>query len=220
MTNSFCFIVCTNNKLWFDECAGYIERLNVPDGYEVFLLAIEEAESMTAGYNEGMQTSDAKYKIYLHQDTFIINQNMLYDILDIFSDPSIGLIGIVGSPKLPADGMMWHGAREGALYVQQPYKAHLEHIDEQAIHIRDVDCVDGLMMITQYDIPWRSDLFGGWDFYDISQCFEYRRKGYKVVVPIPDNPWVIHDAGKTILWNYDQNRQIFLQEYGDMLRQE
>ena len=39
------------------------------------------------------------------------------------------------------------------------------------------------------------DLFDGWDFYDISQCQEFRRTGYKVVVPKQEEAWCIHDDG-------------------------
>ncbi len=27
-----------------------------------------------------------------------------------------------------------------------------------------VECIDGLLMATQYDVPWREDLFDGFDF--------------------------------------------------------
>lgn len=35
---------------------------------------------MCAAYNLGMQSSDAKYKIYMHQDVFIRNEEFLADI--------------------------------------------------------------------------------------------------------------------------------------------
>ena len=63
-----CFIACVNDIDFFNECLLYIDRLYVPDGFEIDVLSIEEAKSMTSGYNEGMNASDAKYKIYLHQD--------------------------------------------------------------------------------------------------------------------------------------------------------
>lgn len=218
MTNCFCFIICTNNELWFQECANYIRQLRIPDGYDISVLAIKEAASMTSGYNEGMNSSDAKYKIYLHQDTFIINQNFLFDILTLFKDPSIGLIGVVGSPKLATDGIMWHAKRVGALYQQQPFCDSVPDEPTQTIPYTEVDCVDGLVLITQYDIPWRSDLFTGWDFYDISQCFEFRKKNLKVIVPEQLNPWILHDCGNTLLWTYEKYWKIFLQEYSDMLQ--
>ena len=77
-----------------------------------------------------------------------------------------------------------------------------------------MDAVDGLLMATSYDIPWRTDLLEGWDFYDVSQSFEFRKKGYKIVVPVQKCPWCLHDDGVILnLWNYDKNRRICMKEY-------
>lgn len=112
----FQFIICSNNEDFLEECITYISLLEVPKGYSVDVISILEAVSMTAGYNEGMGASDAKYKIYLHQDVFIIYRKFLYALLDIFeSDPQIGMIGMVGSPKMPSCGIMWYGARKAAV---------------------------------------------------------------------------------------------------------
>lgn len=73
-----------------------------------------------------------------------------------------------------------------------------------------------------YDIPWRSDLFDGWHFYDSSLCREYRRRGLSVVVPrqSPDF-WCIHcPAEKPLDPSYHQYRQRFLKEYGAELKPE
>ena len=46
--------------------------------------------------------SSAKYKIYMHQDVFIVNRYFIYDVISIFNaDKAIGVIGLVGSPQLP-----------------------------------------------------------------------------------------------------------------------
>lgn len=76
-----------------------------------------------------------------------------------------------------------------------------------------VDAVDGLLMMTQYDLPWREDLFSDFDFYDVSQAFEFRRAGYEIVVPYQEDPWVVHDCGFAKLTNYDRNRKICMEEY-------
>lgn len=216
---AFCFIICTNDILWFEECVRYINRLYIPEGYTINLLGIEEAESMAGGYNEGMQASNAKYKIYMHHDVFIVNRYFLYDILKIFdSDENISLIGIVGTQKMAADGMMWHNPREGALYgfnnVSLPYEEYQYDLEDG---LYDVVAVDGLLIATSKDVKWREDLFTGWDFYDVSSGFEHRKRGYRVVVPEQKNPWVVHDDGMMNLWNYDKSRRIFLREYQDML---
>ena len=53
--------------------------------------------------------------------------------------------------------------------------------------------VDGLLLATQYDLPWREDIFNGWHFYDISQCMEFMKAGYEVAVPWQESPWCDHD---------------------------
>lgn len=220
----FCFIICTNSTLYSDECIRYIDKLIVPQGYEVQILEIRDALSMTGGYNEGMKATDAKYKIYMHQDVFILYPYFLFSVLDIFgSDHSIGMIGMVGAEKMSADGVMWHAYEVGNIYDKQndnepqesPYVRYRYDLRDS---LWTTEVIDGLIMITSVDVPWREDLFDGWDFYDTSQSFEMRKNGYKIVVPVQKHPWVLHDDGILNLKNYDKYRQIFLREYAEMLK--
>lgn len=64
--NKICFILCVNNQRYLQECLLYLNQLSVPENFEVEILSIEEAISMTSGYNKRMHASDAKYKVYLH----------------------------------------------------------------------------------------------------------------------------------------------------------
>lgn len=216
----FCFIICSNNDFYLNECSMYIGRLRVPEGYSVEILPIRDAKSMASGYNLGMRATDAKYKVYLHQDVSIINPNFLYDILTVFSlDWEIGMIGMIGSPVLPSCGVMWYGERVGNLYEIDKNNVNFdgyEYKKEDGMTI--VEAVDGLLMVTKEDILWREDLFDGWDFYDVSQSFEFRKKGYKVVVPEQKKPWCAHDDGAMNLWSYDGYRKIFLAEYASMIQ--
>jgi len=215
-----CFIMCVNDKLYEEECIRYIQKLNVPEGYEVEQLSIWDAPSMAAGYNEGMRQSDAKYKVYLHQDVFVVYQNFIYELLKIFSrDSKIGMIGMVGSPVLPMEGVMWAGARIGELFTSNVKEAGPALIGEVRAPYEQVEAVDGLLIATQKDLPWREDIFTGWDFYDISQSMEYRKAGYKVVVPQMKYPWCLHDDGFVNLETYFKWRDVFLKEYGDMLHE-
>lgn len=220
-----CFIICTNSKLFLDENMRYIERLVVPEGYEIDVISIAGANSITEGYNEGMKASDAKYKVYMHQDVFILYPYFLQSILDIFnSDSRIGMIGLVGAEEIASDGMMWHNVRKGLLYEACKEEC-MEAMDYNAYRYRiadglwDVKTVDGLVMVTSADVPWREDIFDGWDFYDVSQSFEMIRAGYKVVVPEQKLPWCLHDDGILNFKNYDKYRKICLKEYSDFFRQ-
>ena len=209
-----CFIICVNNYNYEKEQMRYLNRLNIPQGYDVEILTIREAISMTSGYNEGMNSSTAKYNVYLHQDVFIVNENFLYDMLEVFKDEHIGMMGMVGAPKLPENAIMWNGPRVGKLYFNMIYQSGESVIGEIEGTYQEVEAIDGLLMATQYDILWREDLFTKWDFYDISQSQEFIRKGYKVVVPNQRSPWCIHDDGFFDLKNYYDARETFLGEYG------
>ena len=217
----FCFIICYNNELELSECLLYINQLTVPEGYSVDMITIAEADSMTAGYQAAMKASPAKYKIYLHQDVFILNRNFLGDCLSIFEkSPSIGMLGMVGSKNLPSSAVMWENKqRIGALrsctlntiddYFDLPFPTP----EAGGQGWQTVEAVDGLLMVTAFDVDWREDLFDGWDFYDVSQSFEFRRAGYQIAVPYQKNPWVLHDCGFLNLKQYYHYRDIFLQEY-------
>ena len=84
------------------------------------------------------------------------------------------------------------------------------------------EAVDGLLIATQYDIPWREELFTGWHFYDASQCREFARRGYRVAVPNQsDGFWCIHcPREKALAPEYKEYQKVFLREYGKELRPE
>ena len=208
-----CFIMCVNNQLKAEEALNYINRLIIPEGYTVDCLTVTEQKSMTAGYNEAMKSSDAKYKVYMHQDVLILNENFIEDMLSIFQDKTIGMLGMVGTPKLPSDAIMWHGPRVGKILTWNHSKTNLIEFGKISGKYQEVEAVDGLLIATQYDVMWREDLFDKWDFYDVSSGFEMRRKGYKVVVPSMLEPWCLHDDGVMNLVNYYVERGKFIKEY-------
>lgn len=215
----FCFISCVNDNDYYEECLYYINKLNVPKGYEIEVLSIEQSKSMASGYNEGMNSSDAKYKIYLHQDTFIINENFLYDILYIFKNNSdIGMIGVVGSESIPQNGVWWECENKyGKVY--EGSSGELKELKFNNVKSRnnDVMIIDGLIMITQYDLYWREEIFDGYHFYDASQSIEFIKNNYRIIVPYQEKPWIIHDCGLANIIEYEKYKEKFLIEYKDVI---
>jgi len=217
--HKFAFIICTNDTLLLDECIHYINHLTVPEDYEIDLLTISDAACITQGYNEAMQASDARYKIYLHQDVFILNRNILSDLLSIFaSDPQIGMIGMVGYEKVSPDGIMWHAKRSGNIYVQKPdipyppLSAYRYSITQDGY--TPVALIDGFFVATCQDLSWDTENLDGWDFYDAFQSFHFLSERYKIAVPHQRHPWCMHDDNKfPSLFTYNQYRQIFLRTY-------
>lgn len=210
-----CFIMCVNNHEYMEEAVYYINHLHVPDGFQVSFLAVEDASSMTVGYNEGMKASDAKYKVYLHQDTFLTYPYFLDECIALFqSDARIGMIGLIGIPKMPPSGIMWDGKQYGKLYETHIYETIIRGNDlPDGKDYLEVEAVDGFLMVTQYDIPWREDIFDHWDFYDASQSMEFIKRGYMVVVPRMEKPWALHDCGFLNKDNYEKEREKYVREY-------
>lgn len=107
--NQIAFIICADNEQYYNECVRYINELEVPEHFTTDIICIQEADSMVQGYRAGMQASDAKYKVYLRQDVFILNRNFIPDLLNIFKkDEKIGLIGMAGCSKLRRMLTVWN----------------------------------------------------------------------------------------------------------------
>ena len=221
--HKFAFIICSNRPLLLEECLYYINHLVIPEGYSIDVLTIQDAVSMTSAYNEAMTASDAKYKIYIHQDVYLLNRNFLMDLLAIFqSDPLIGLIGMVGYDSISSDGIMWHAPRCGNLYYANPpipypaLESYSFSLEQDSYH--SVALIDGLLMATAYDLPWDSVLLTGWDFYDAFQSIHFLQKGYRIAVPSQRHPWCLHDSGPfNNMVHYNQYLQIFRQHYNCLL---
>ncbi|MGI0534849.1 glycosyltransferase family protein [Bacillus pfraonensis] len=216
-----CFISCVNNYDEYNTALRYIQSLKIPNGYEIETIAIENAVSLTSGYNEAMKKSDAKYKVYIHQDTYILNKDFLYDIITLFEKkPKLGAAGVLGAKGIPGISGVWpRRLTYGGLY-HAPTKGAMELIWFYNVknEYERVLAVDGFIMFTQYDLLWREDVFQGWHFYDISQSLEFVKAGYEVGVVKQTRPWCLHDSGIISLEGYEENRNIFLQYYDTDIR--
>ena len=206
------FILCVNDEEEYAECRYYLDRLHIPEGYQVDIIEIREASSMAAGYNAGMKSSAAKYKVYLHQDVFIRNTEFISDMLKVFAcDEQIGMLGMVGNTGKISLDIEWNVGK----VMENRGQWKCESPSREDVFV-EVQAADGLLLATQYDILWREDLFDGWDLYDISQCMEFRRAGYKVAVPWQENAWCYHDNAVPNLTAYYDYYRIFVCEYGSM----
>jgi len=209
------FIICSNNELYYNECVKYINELIVPEECETDIICVTDAEDITEAYNAAMKSSDAKYKVYLHHDLFIYHRNFIQDIIAVFqSDDSLGMLGMIGGVNLPQDAVTWDAWNKGATYAcNNRFAFPLVYVQDKENKWSEVEAVDGMIMVTQYDINWREDLHLGWDFYDVSQSLEFRRHGYKIGVPYQEEPWCMHDCGHSKLVSYDTARGKILKEY-------
>jgi len=188
------FITCVNNIPLYKKCLAHLALLD-KKGFEVEYIHVEDSSSITRAYNKAMRSSNAKYKIYLHQDVFIVEPLFLHKIHYFFSRASsIGMIGMMGGRGLPMEKdrvMCWSDCRVVFGNVYAPtINAHLKFLTDKPFERATV--IDGLLMATQHDVPWREDIIDGFHFYDKSQSMEFNKRGLKVIVPRMEKHWVIH----------------------------
>lgn len=208
------FIICTNNRIYCKECIYYISLLDIPEGYEIDVITIEGAEYITKAYNAAIEECDAKYKVYLHQDAFILNKNFIKEIINIFQDKKIGMIGFAGSTKLK-EFLVHFCWNKGLIYSCPVYGVFHDTLGCVEGEYERVHAIDGMLMVTQYDLPWREDIIKGWDYYDISQSMVFLQAGYDIVVPNCKEPWMLHDHGMMNYENYFKWKEVFLEEYSE-----
>jgi Glycosyltransferase like family len=210
----FAFICCVNDEKTYDFHVKHINKLVIPPGYAVELVPVYGASSMTKGYNEGMRRTNAKYKVYLHQDTFIINEHFIRDCLNVFLlDERIGMLGVVGSKHVPPTGSWWDGKPQYGL-IEAYFTNHITlRIGEVEGLFAPVEIIDGVIMITQYDLEWDERL-DGFHYYDITQSIRFNLHGYRVVVPAQQSAWVYHHCLDDANWDqYRQAQRHFMHMY-------
>lgn len=159
-----CFVICYNNERYLSEYLLYINNLNIHEGYIIENINIKGAKSMTSGYQEAMILTNARYIVYLHQDVFILEKDFLKKTIDIFNtDKSIGMIGMVGTEKLPESAVMWQSKERVGLIRLSVIETVYDYFDNKMqIPYMEVESVDGpLLMTNRHNVNWRTDLFDG-----------------------------------------------------------
>ncbi len=209
------FILCVNDEVYYQECFFYINRLRLPEGFEAEIFPVRGAGSIYQGYQQAMEQTDAEYKIYMHQDVFLINPDFLLEMVQLFErHPQAALAGVMGASGISADRRFYRSWNLGNVIGCNEKKAFLNDLDRTEMRAR---ILDGMLLMTRVDIPWRADVLSGWDFYDISQSLEFGGAGYEIWVPAQRKPWCIHDCGYLNLTGYDDAQAKFLEVYGQRL---
>lgn len=210
-SKSISFIICVNDETYFEECLFYIDRLRLPEGYVAEVWPVRGAASIYQGYNLAMRQSEAEYKVYMHQDVFLIEPDMLLKFLELFErHPKAGMAGVLGADRLSADRRFYRSWNQGNVIGCSEKKAFCNNLSEGAAQAA---ALDGMFLMTHADLPWREDALSGWDFYDISQSLEFGREGYELWTLAGREPWCIHDCGYLNLAGYDKAQEAFLGIY-------
>ena len=203
-SHAIAFVTCVDDEAQYATCLRYIDALHIPPGYAVEKVAIIGATSVADGYQRAMETSSARYKIYVHQDVYLVHRGLLRELVHLFGTyPRLGMLGVVGTIRMPAKGIwwvnkfscygrLWEYRREsgfpGSLFGR---RLHFNRFHSFAGDYLPAVSADGLFMATQYDIPWINPL-GGFLLYDQVQAAEFIKAGLEVGIARQEAVWCLH----------------------------
>ena len=206
----FAIIIHKTDEKVCNKLVKSLEELVKPKKFSVEILPVE-GDNKYSAYQQAMEKSDARYKLYLDEKVLLQDKNVLNKLLEIFqSDEKIGVIGVCGAIEISTHGICFSSVKRcGKILVDKNKKL----LDWRNISwlFQEVKAVDGWFMATQYDVTWRDDLFNKEPFGDTAQCIEFQRKGYKVVVANQKDAWAWCQSSQLQIDN--PSRQAFLDEY-------
>lgn len=189
-----CFIIYCDNRMNYSDNLEYIRGLNVPKDIQVECLSIENNRTKFAAFNEGMYASDAKYKVYISSNDYIINKNFIYDILKIFeTDDKIAIVGTVGRKGSFSEDLeaMEYGKK---MIDSLEYGINMKEYCAIDNAIEEVDSIDDTLIATAYDFPWEEDMELVLDSHITAHCERLKHEGYKTVVAKQDEPWLFKET--------------------------
>lgn len=218
-SNKILFIIQKENEDHYAACIKSIQELEMPQGMTSEILSWTQNDAnanCSQLYNSIAKGNDAKYKIYLPDTTCFVYEKALLDMMKIFaSDYEIGMLGVCGAKSLPISGQ-WQESdtKVGSKYILQDDGSVLEEKYSASSDVcENVQCISQIMLATQYDIFWHE--LADTDCYATAHSFEFRRQGYKVVVPQQKITWCLSMAQEDRLLGNNKN---MLHEYAPYLQ--
>ena len=234
------FITAVKDETQYRTCLEYLNALKIPSGYHAEKIAVFGGSSMFECYQQAMDASTARYKMYLHVDTYVVHRGLLTDLLSLFQRyPRLGLVGVVGSTRLPPSGIYWVNNAVhsyGRLWQNSPpgfpasvlgpfnrRKLHLMRFRSFVGDYLPAAIVDGFFLATQYDIPWarpQLDFDFGFDLYDHVHCLEFIKAGLEVGIARQKVIWCVHRGPlEEPSGEQQRRREIRLRQQAKALRQ-
>ncbi len=210
--NKIAAIVYVQDEADYEICAESLRELSCPTGFELEIIPVAKAASRGKAYQAGMEKSDAKYKVYIDSSAWIMYENLLPDMVELFScHPEIGILGLSGTEIIPPNAPFWVSPKRLGKWADK--NGAVQEFGAFDEPFREVQALDFYFLMTQYDFPWRTDLFYDDLYLCAAQAIEFKRQGYKacVVRQDQDTTWLAYarENASTALSLNDR----FLDEY-------
>ena len=198
----------------YDFCMVSLQNAEWPKGYAVEYFVIDAARPYAAQVNKILAETDAKYKIYINDDVCLVCKQAIREMLAIFQDEEIAMLGIFGSQSLPVSGNPFDSSYKcGAVYL--PTEGDLSEVrfGEATAAVVDVRCLLPSFFATQRDIPWDEYSYKRQYYAVLEHSCAMRRSGGRVVVSMLAEIWCAYQVPGVSLDVDEGERKRFFSAY-------
>lgn len=195
-SNKILFVIYLSEKVKYLECEKYLEKLNNPNNMDIEIVSVSDHSGLAKAYNNVMNQSDAKFKVYLNDSTMIINKEFIPDTINLFKEyPEIGAMGMCGTKSVPVSLKWWESTSTYGTCSQENSDGQLEvtKFNEIVGEWEEVKYIGGPIIITQHDITWNEKSIEIESMVNVMHSIQLKESGLTLGVPKQIKPWFVYD---------------------------
>ena len=202
-------IVRKSSEEWYGCCMESLERMEWPQGYAVEAFTLDAAKPYAAQVNEILTETDAKYKVYINDEMCVVHPQMVLEMMTIFQDESIGMVGFLGSASLPVSGSVMDSPykRGAVLMPTQEGFSELRFGDSMG-KAADVRFLLPSLFATQRDLPW-DESYEKQYYAVLAQCCAMEEADTRIIVSSPVEPWCAYRRKSVFFDACEADRKTF-----------
>lgn len=208
------FFVRKSDEVCYSACLESLQALHLPAGYEAELFTLAAESPYAAQANRALTLSDAKYKIYINDDVRLVRSQLIEELLAVFEDVSIGMVGVLGSQSLPVDGnVLGSDYKRGVVYVptgRDLSEMRFGEVSEE--ETADVRFVLPSFFATQMDLPW-DEAYETQYYAVLAQCRTFEESGSRIVASLAKDAWCAYQSRDISFDAEEADRAKFFAKY-------
>ena len=207
------FFVRKSDEALYRTCLESLQALHLPAGYEAELFTLAAGKPYAVQANKALALSDAKYKIYINDDMCLVQPRFFGELLAIFKNAAVGMVGAGGSQSLPVDGNVLSSVyKRGAVYVPAEDGFSELRFGDATGKAADVRCILPSFFATQWDIFW-DESYEKQYYAVLAHCCAFEEEGRRIVVPLPKNIWCAYQVKDISFDGSEVDRKKFFTRY-------
>ena len=187
-------------------CLDSLHAASLPAGYALEIFPLAADKPYAAQVKDALARAQAKVKIYINDEVCLTEPAAIEQIMKIFEDRRVGMVGFLGSRSLPLSGNLLE-APDVLGSVRMPLNGALEEIrfgaEENHKALEPVRFLCPSFFAVQLDLPW-DEGYAGQYYAVLAHCRAMEERGRRIVVPLPREPWCAYqlenisfDSGET-----------------------